>query len=541
MGSMHTGLPSGGSPRESRESSTGARPSQDAGEEFLNALRERGVLLWLSAGQLRYKAPPGALTEVDLAALRSARREIIALLERPTAEGRGSTIFRAPLAFSQLWHWHMFQRSLQAGLRTVAHATRLRGSLDIATLRAAISDIVRRHDALRTRVVQVGETLFQEVHPFDGKFEFEVDALTEDTRESDRQAWLAAQIEAYVLRPIDLTMGPLFGAKLLRLGAREHVLLIAMDHMISDAVSLGLIVRDIFMGYEKVGSDGPTSLEPVNVGFRDYSIWQHAMRQHWADLHGRFWAERLSNCESSRFPIIQGVTAERKGGISAVPVTIARAQKEALKEWCKRRKTTLVLGVLTAYVSLVMQWCKSDDVMIQYQTSGRNSEEIDNSVGYFAALLGLRIRAVRGATFVDLLAEIEQEYCRTYERGDLSYMAFQLSRRAFARNTVFNWVPQSPKSALPDTDALTKPFTPSEVPIDNAALERFTWDDDPHIVLFETDHEVSGHVYFPKGRFARHEMEAFVHTFTCVLRRMLVFPDSVVLQDQRGLKAILTG
>ena len=137
--------------------------------DVLGHLFAKGVRLWSEDGQLRYKAPKGALTAEDVEVLRASRSQLVALLEQAAvAEAVGATLEPrrrsecVPLAFSQLAHWHLLNLGERPSLRQIASATHIRGDLDADSLRASIASIIDRHEALRTRVVVVDGIPLQE-------------------------------------------------------------------------------------------------------------------------------------------------------------------------------------------------------------------------------------------------------------------------------------------------------------------------------------------------------------------------------------------
>src|SRR6185436_8977303 len=111
----------------------------------------------------RYRAPKGALTSHEIERLRQSRATLIRLLERRSPELPAAPLTRAPLAFSQLAHWHF--RGLATGgcRREVACVTRLIGELDAEALQAGLLAMVHRHDALRTRIVLCEGAPVQEI------------------------------------------------------------------------------------------------------------------------------------------------------------------------------------------------------------------------------------------------------------------------------------------------------------------------------------------------------------------------------------------
>jgi hypothetical protein len=149
---------------ESHVNSTPSQASIDKIADIVGSVRKKGVSLWSENGRLHYRAPKGVLTHEEIEKLRLSRRQIVALLEMATGAAADeprtdphSTSVRALLAFSQLARWNLHQLSQRRTIRQIASAVRLHGKINFNALTASIAEIVRRHDALRTRIVYAPE------------------------------------------------------------------------------------------------------------------------------------------------------------------------------------------------------------------------------------------------------------------------------------------------------------------------------------------------------------------------------------------------
>lgn len=505
--------------------------------DVLACVRKKNVKLWSENGQLHYRAPKGVLAQEEIERLKISKGQIVALLEQAAGVATAEPKFnprprpdRAPLTFSQLAHWHLYRLSERRSLRQIASATRLHCRLSINALRESIAAIVRRHDALRTRIVVRDGVPTQEITALDN-CELRVDDLT-TLSESLREIEVNRRIEQFILEPVDVAVGPLFGLRLLRLRDDEHVLIAAMEHMISDAFSMNILLRELFTAYTQNLTGRPFSLPPIPVQFADFAVWVRDGQKSWFEKHGEYWAERLAGCQRVRFPAENTLPSTTCLGWGTVPLRIAKDLKTELREWCRRRQTTLVLGVLTAYVGLTLRWCNVSEAVIQYQTDGRTSSQLENTIGYFASSLYLRISLLECDSFVDLLNRVTEEYCKAYQHADFSYMEAQVPRPEIARNTAFNWVPQGRKVDLPDLDGSEDAIKCSPVSFAHPMLKSLERDNEPMILLYDGDDEIVGGMHFPLNRFSIDTMERFGRNF-------LLFVKALVRQPDENLKDIL--
>jgi Condensation domain/TubC N-terminal docking domain len=492
----------------------------DAGlTAFLGAVHSKGVRLWQDKGQLRYTAPKGALTHDELERLRGSRERIVELLG--TASNGGIVEpgrAYAPLTFTQLAHWRLYRLDERRSLRQVATAIRWLAPLDVPTLRHRIAQTVQRHDALRTRIRLLNGTPQQVVSDSDS-YEWSFDDLT-SLPKSARESKVTESIESFILQPIDIAVDALLGIRHLKLDHQEHVLIVAMEHMISDAYSLGLFLRDVFTSYHQVTQGHLTCLPPVPVQFTEFARRQSSEHNRWLENHDTYWRERLTTWHRFRFPVDDKQLALGLSGWSTVPVRLEKECTSDLREWCRLQRTTLAMGVFTAYAALVLRWCKTPKGILQYEIDSRINRSLENTIGYFASPLYLHVELLENDRFADLVRRITQEYCVAHDHADFSYLESQLPRPDFTRSTCFNWIPQGIQADL------EAPYTP--IPFEHPMLKTLERDNEPVILLFDTGQEISGSIHFPLDRFSVPMMETFTRAFLTFIEALLRHPHARV-------------
>lgn len=510
-------------------SSLGSQELPDSVTEFLGYIRRKNVRLWSENGTLRYKAPKGALTEAEIERLKGSRSQLAAVLGRLDDQSGLVTrlqLNRAPLTFSQLAHWHVYELRDRTAIRQIASATRISGQLSIRALRESLLQVICHHDSLRTRIVMCDEVPVQEVSEVAGRA-LQVEDLTA-LSPSGRERETLKVIDQLILEPIDLSTGPLFGTQLLKLADDEHVLIMAMEHMIADAFSMNILLRDLFHTYVALSRGQAHGLPPIAIQFADYALWQRNSHAAWLEKHSSYWEQRLTGAGRCRFPVEAGDKVETRTGWGTARFGINRQLKRELEEWSRLRRTTLVMAVFTAYAALVLRWCVASDVVIQYQSDGRVSQKILNTIGYFASVLYLRIELCEGDSFVELLSRVTQEYCKAYEHADFSYMESRLPRPEFAKNSGFNWIPPIYGTELCELDAEDEAVNIAPVPFEHPMLRNLEKDGEPSVLLYEGAHEIAGEVCFPSSRFAMATMERFGRNLILFVEKLLREPETRV-------------
>ena len=501
--------------------------------DLINQFRKRGGQLWSANGQLHFKAPKGALTREELESLRASRDQIIDFLDGTTdvfAVGQASDIpssrDRAPLTYSQLSHWNWLQLDKNPTVRHVASATRLCGHLNVDKLRSSIAELVRHHAALRTRVVICDGVPTQEV-PESAHWNLSVynlETLSMDAVERE----ITRSFGQLILEPIDVSVGPLFGVALLRIRDDESVLLVVMDHMISDAFSLNIFLRDLFEAYEQALSGESFSLRPVHMPFIDHAIEQRLAQDSWIQKHAAYWRERLAGCEQLRFPRDHDNSAPGGRGWESVSLMIDKEMKAALTQWSRNRGTTVVMSVFTAYAGLILRWCRVSETILQFQIDGRSDPRVANTIGYLASTLYLRVQLRDDDSFIDLMDRTMAEYCTAHEHADSGYLKAQVPRPEFARTSTFNWVPQPDNVVSSGAGTVSKAIAPSPLMLVNPALRLFEFDRDPITQFFDSTNGIGGQIHYATKRNSVGAMRLFSDNLLLFIQRLLTQPSGCV-------------
>lgn len=498
---------------------------------LLGHIRNRGVRLWLENGQLRYRAPKGALGPSELEALSRSKQEILSVLHqaalaespKPRIATRSSAE-RAPLSYSQLSHWYQYELWRQPSHRQIATAIRLRGPLDEQALRQGVAEVIRAQEALRTRVViedggpvqsisasNIGGVCMEDLRSFSAE---------------DQSAELTRRIEACILEPVDLAVDPLFGVHLLRLSEHEHVLVLSLEHTISDMYSLNILRRDVFSAYAQVLSGRPVSLPHLPVRFADYASWQRHNEPAWRALHERYWKDRLRGVAPVHFP--RDVLSSQDGtlsGWSTVTFSIDLALKSQLGAWAQRHATTLVMAVFTAYVALLLRWSGQREGIIRYQTDGRTDADWQNTIGYFALPLFLRVHLRESDCFPDLLERVVGEYCDALQHADYCYLEAQLPKPGFARSSAFNWWPPQSDGELQPNTGSPSTLACSDVPFVHPLLRTLLLDAEPAVVFAELPDGIRGELHYPQAHCSRASMQRFAGALRTFIRALLREPN----------------
>lgn len=340
----------------------------------------------------------------------------------------------APLTYRQEARWRDLQRlGLARNSRATARAFRLRGPVDATRLADAFDELVRRHEALRTRIISVDGSPLQRVDPaVSGRLEI-IDLR--DLPETRRDADARHLVDELVNEPVDMAAGPLFGARLLQLDRNDHILAIAADHMVADRASAGLILHDVHALYSDAASGSP-SLPGITIQLGDFAMRQRAAQDGWIEQHGAYWHGRLGGAPALRLPHEESAAGV---GWGSAPIHIDDALRKAMCGFSREEGSTPALTVLTAYVALVLRWCDAQSIIVAVMTDGRDRPEIRRTVGFFASDLYLRLQLGATDSLRDLHRQVMEEYVGALRHQDFGLLPALMPDARLPASPSFNW------------------------------------------------------------------------------------------------------
>jgi len=378
--------------------------------ELIAPLEAAGVQLWFEGRQLRFRAPPGAITPEWRARLAAQRDEVLAAL-RERARGR---IDEGPLSYGQRSLWLVHQENPESAAYNVAFVVQVSSPVDVARLREALQMLGDRHPQLRsTYVLREGKPVQRTPGALDVALDVHDCAGLDD-------AALQARVHADYARPLDLGAGPVWRTTLFTRSATDHVLLIVAHHIAVDGWSLLLLLDELRQLLAAGDGPAPTLPRP-EPGYADYTAWQAQMLAAPAGqvLAGQ-WQERLRPPRAElELPTDHPRPARRRARGATHAFTVPAPLLRELEALARSEGTTLFVLMLAAFKVLLMRLSGSEDIVVGTPTLGRDKGRFDRCVGHFVNPVPLRtavgtatpfrelLRAVRGT----LLAALDgQEY-----------------------------------------------------------------------------------------------------------------------------------
>jgi hypothetical protein len=326
-----------------------------------------------------------------------------------------------PLSFAQQRLWFLDQLEPNNPLYNVPLIVRMRGPLDSAILEKSLNEIVRRHEALRTRFENVDDHPVQVIAP-DFVLKVELTDLS-STPEADRESQARTHAMEHVKRPFDLAVGPLLRPSLLKLAADDHVLILNTHHIISDRWSLGILSQELAALYEAFLDNKPSSLSDLAIQYADYAVWQ---RQYLSgstlDQQLQYWKHQLEgapptlNLPTSR---PRQVLQNFWGGTYKHP--LAPDLVKDLRSLSRSHGVTFFMTLLAAFQLLLSRWSGQDDVVVGTDLANRTQVETEKLIGFFVNLLPIRLRLSGNPTFVEILEQVREVSLGAFAHQDLPF------------------------------------------------------------------------------------------------------------------------
>lgn len=330
-----------------------------------------------------------------------------------------------PLSYGQQALWFLHQLIPEGLSFNVAGAIRIRGKLDVSALHRAFQEVVDRHATLRTTFKAIFGQPFQQA-------QMEMPApfkVVNASSWSERKLQDRLVFEAH--RPFDLEDGPVFRVILFTRAPvsqevqddndQEHVLLLSMDHIITDFWSMTLLAQEVITQYMSVVDGLPAhQLEPLPVQYTNYVRWQ-------AEVLAGPEGERLWNYWQGQLggdlPMLDLPTDRPRQPVQTFSGDSISLQMDSkilsgLKELAKKQGATLFMVLLAGFQALLHRYSGQDDFLVGTVTSGRNRSELSGLIGYFLNPVAIRADFSGDPTFIDYLQRVRETTLQAFEHQD---------------------------------------------------------------------------------------------------------------------------
>jgi amino acid adenylation domain-containing protein len=325
-----------------------------------------------------------------------------------------------PLSLNQEQLWHLDQVVQGTHLFNMPYAYRLSGELDIAALERSFTELIRRHEALRTVFGQVNGRPVQIIRQITN-FELPVVDLRSQTANALERA--AALILEERKRPFDLAAGPPVRTRLLRLTDREHILLITMHHIVSDHWSMEVVRREVAAIYEAFCAGRPSPLPDPEIQPADLACWERCLLEKGLlQTQLAFWKEQLAG-PLPELPFQKRRKNKSRRSFQRVQrfIEIDGPLLRAIKKLALEENVTAFMVVLSALNILLRLYTGESDIRIGTLIANRRARETEGTVGHFINTVILRSHLAPALTFKRLLRQVREVTLNAYAHQELPF------------------------------------------------------------------------------------------------------------------------
>ncbi|SDZ97224.1 non-ribosomal peptide synthetase [Variovorax sp. YR216] len=314
----------------------------------------------------------------------------------------------ALVSFSQRRMWTLHEMDPRGAAYNMREALRLRGPLRRDVLRAALDELVARHEAFRTTFELAGAEPMAVVGQPQAANLIEVDARA--WPEPTREAQLESEARHIAAQPFDLVLGPLHRFALIQLGEQDHALVLVMHHIIGDAWSWGILLRELQAIY-RAGVHGKAPPPPPAraIDFIDYANWQ---RKHLDDgvlaPQVRYWLRQLAGMSPLNLPVDTSAVQRFTSQGARVRQAFSAGWFAQIQHFSAQHGMSPFMTLLAAFQWLLSRYCGQDDVAVGTPIAGRNRVEAEDVIGSLINTLVLRCVVQPGQSFRELLQQVRE-------------------------------------------------------------------------------------------------------------------------------------
>ncbi|MEA3602775.1 plipastatin non-ribosomal peptide synthetase PpsC [Bacillus subtilis] len=284
----------------------------------------------------------------------------------------------------------------------------LEGKLNPERMDRAFKELIKRHESLRTSFEQdAGGDPVQRIHD-EVPFTLQTTVLGERTEQEAAAAFI---------KPFDLSQAPLFRAQIVKVSDERHLLLVDMHHIISDGVSVNILIREFGELYNN------RKLPALRIQYKDYAVWQEGFKTGDAyTTQEAYWLKQLEG----ELPVLDLPADHARPPVRSfagdkVSFTLDQEVASGLHKLARENGSTLYMVLLAAYTAFLSRLSGQEDIIVGSPIAGRPHKDLEPILGMFVNTLALRTRPEGGKPFVQYLQEVRETAMEAFEHQDYPF------------------------------------------------------------------------------------------------------------------------
>ncbi|WP_151732838.1 non-ribosomal peptide synthetase [Paenibacillus tengchongensis] len=357
-----------------------------------------------------------------------------------------------PVSYAQQRLWFLRQYDEDSAFYNILEAVRLEGALKVDCLRQAVTEIVKRHDGLRTTFANVEGQVLQILHEA-REVEVPLQDLTA-VQPENREAVLKELADAEVARAFDFEHGPLLRCRLLKFAEDEHIIFLTMHHIVSDGWSMGVFVEEFVTLYEALAEQKPLRLPRVEWQYADYAAWQRGwftgeVKQRQFD----YWKNKLQDIATLDIPADYDRPKVQTYNGRKEFFTYSPELMRSVGHLAESTGATPFMIYLAAVNVLLSRYTGQEDIAIGTPIANRTRKETEHTIGFFVNTLVLRSDLSGELSFLELVERVKATALESYDAQDMPFemLVDELNlERDLSRNPLFQVMFALQNEELPD-------------------------------------------------------------------------------------------
>ncbi len=325
----------------------------------------------------------------------------------------------APLSFAQRRLLFLQQLDPDSPTYNLPLVFGITGNLNVSVLERTLTEIVRRHEVLRTTFHMQGNEQVQVIQPACEVSVAVIDHLPEAEREAEVQQFTVTEVR----RPFDLERAPLLRGKLLHFADDDYVACFTVHHIASDGWSMGLLINEVQALYEAYSEGRPSPLPELRIQYADYARWQHDWSKGEVfEQQLAYWRERLRGAPATlTLPPDRPRPTPRTFRGETYSVRFSAEVTGELRRVSREQGVTLFMTMLTAFEILLCYYTKQTDIVVGTPVAGRTRAETEPLIGFFINTLVLRGDFSGDPIFPELLQRVKNDLLGALAHQDVPF------------------------------------------------------------------------------------------------------------------------
>jgi amino acid adenylation domain-containing protein/non-ribosomal peptide synthase protein (TIGR01720 family) len=435
-----------------------------------------------------------------------------------------------PVSLQQEGIWLQSKLDPGSTIWNTSHSWRFQGLLNIEALKSAIRELILRHAPLRTNFQLKADKILQFMHDdfsFDAYFKY-IDISSYQPADKESEAKRLEKEAAQ--QTYDLEKSPLARFIVIRLDEDDHLLVMALHHIITDVTSRQILWKELVTLYNAYAFNKPHELEPIDLHYHDYALWQQEFLKTSAyEKQGNYWMSRLTSPLPVLnlpldFPRRESDTGAAK--IYRYTVELDHELAARLRTFGLRTRVSFSVVFLTGFYILLHKLSGQSDIIIGSLYAGRNIHKnaLNKMIGLFANFIAMPLNLNENISLKNLLKEVDKKTREAYENQDFQFE--ELVRTLHPERTtihtpifqvVFNMIKFTSLEITPEglTTKEWEPYKPDNEISSQYDLSFYVRDEFKKITL---------RVLYTKDRFTEETIKRLVEQYTAILSGMINEP-----------------